>query len=90
MYHVYSLFDVAEALCYIYAMSEAKKKQVRKVTVSISNDGNLVGDEVYKIVMDPESNLETELEYRLGYLRDDPGISWHVDSDELIKEVENG
>lgn len=68
-------------------MSEAKKKQVRKVTVSILQGGNVVGDETYKVVVDPDSTVKDELDWRLEFLKDEPGMSWRIDSDELIKEV---
>lgn len=68
-------------------MSEAKKKQVRKVTVSFRQGGNEFGDEVYKVVVDSDSTVDKEIDWRLEFLKDEPGMSWRIDSDELIKEV---
>jgi hypothetical protein len=68
-------------------MSEAKKKQVRKVTVSFIQGVNYIGDEVYKVVVDSDSTVDKEIDWRLEHMKDDDGISWKIDSDELIKEV---
>lgn len=68
-------------------MSEAKKKQVRKVTVSFRRDGNEFGDEVYKVVVDSDSTVDKEIDWRLEHMKDDDGMSWKIESDELIKEV---
>ena len=68
-------------------MPETNNKQVRKVSVSILQGGNMVGDETYKVVVDPGSTVKDELDWRLEYLKDEPGMSWRIDSDELIREV---
>lgn len=68
-------------------MSEAKKKQVRKVTVSFRRGVNDFGDEVYKVVVDSDSTVDKEIDWRLEHMKDDDGISWKIESDELIKEV---
>lgn len=68
-------------------MSEAKKKQVRKVTVSFRRGVNDFGDEVYKVVVDSDSTVDKELDWRLEHMKDDDGMSWKIESDELIKEV---
>ena len=68
-------------------MSEAKKKQVRKVTVSFRQGGNEFGDEVYKVVVDSDSTVDKEIDWRLEHMKDDDGMSWKIESDELIKEV---
>jgi hypothetical protein len=68
-------------------MPEAKKKQVRKVTVSFRQGVNDIGDEVYKVVVDSDSTVDKEIDWRLEHMKDDDGISWKIDSDELIKEV---
>lgn len=47
----------------------------------------MVGDETYKVVVDPDSTVKDELDWRLEFLKDEPGMSWRIDSDELIKEV---
>ena len=67
-------------------MSEAKKKQVRKVTVSFRKGVNEIGDEVYKVVVDSDSTVDKEIDWRLEHMKDD-GMSWKIESDELIKEV---
>ena len=68
-------------------MPETNKKQVRKVSVSILQDGNMVGDETYKVVVDPGSTVKDELDWRLEFMKDEPSMSWRIDSDELIREV---
>jgi hypothetical protein len=68
-------------------MPETNKKQVRKVSVSILQGGNMVGDETYKVVVNSDSTVNAELDWRLEFLKDEPGMSWHIDSDELIREV---
>ena len=68
-------------------MSEAKKKQVRKVTVSFRQGVNDFGDEVYKVVVDSDSTVDKEIDWRLEHMRDADGISWKIESDELIKDV---
>lgn len=68
-------------------MSEEKKKQVRKVSVGILNNGNIVGEEVYKVVVAPDSTVDKELAWRLAHLKDEQGMSWTIDSDDLIREV---
>ena len=68
-------------------MPETNKKQVRKVSVSILQGGNLVGDETYKVVVDPDSTVNDELDWRLEFMKDEPGVSWRIDSNALIKEV---
>lgn len=68
-------------------MSEAKKKQVRKVTVSFRKGVNDFGDEVYKVVVDSDSTVDKEIDWRLEHMKDDDGMSWKIESDELIKEV---
>lgn len=68
-------------------MSEAKKKQVRKVTVSFRRGVNDFGDEVYKVVVDSDSTVGKEIDWRLEHMKDDDGMSWKIESDELIKEV---
>lgn len=47
----------------------------------------MVGDETYKVVVDPASTVKNELDWRLEFLKDEPGMSWRIDADELIKEV---
>lgn len=79
--------DGISTLCYILDMSEAKKKQVRKVTVSFRRGGNEFGDEVYKVVVDSDSTVDKEIDWRLEHMKDDDGMSWKIESDELIKEV---
>ena len=68
-------------------MPETNKKQVRKVTVSFSQGVNDIGDEVYKVVVDSDSTVDKELEWRLAHMMDVDGMSWKIESDELIKEV---
>lgn len=68
-------------------MAEEKKKQVRKVSVCIVKDGMVVDELVYKVVVPPESTVDAEIASRLEYLKDEPGLSWHVSLDELIREV---
>lgn len=68
-------------------MSEAKTKQVRKVTVSFRRGVNEFGDEVYKVVVDSDSTVDKEIDWRLEHMKDDDGMSWKIESDELIKEV---
>lgn len=67
-------------------MPETNKKQVRKVTVSFSQGFNDIGDEVYKVVVDSDSTVDKEIDWRLEHMKDD-GMSWKIESDELIKEV---
>lgn len=68
-------------------MSEEKKKQVRKVSVDILDNGNIVGAEVYKVVVAPDSTVDKEIAWRLSHVKDEPGMSWRIDSDDLIREV---
>lgn len=67
-------------------MPETNKKQVRKVTVSFRQGVNDIGDEVYKVVVDSDSTVDKEIDWRLEHMKDD-GMSWKIESDELIKEV---
>jgi hypothetical protein len=67
-------------------MPETNKKQVRKVTVSFIQGVNDIGDEVYKVVVDSDSTVDKEIDWRLEHMKDD-GMSWKIESDELIKEV---
>lgn len=68
-------------------MSEEKKKQVRKVSVDILNNGTVVGEEVYKVVVAPDSTVDKEISWRLAHIKDEQGMSWKIDSDDLIREV---
>ena len=68
-------------------MSEEKKKQVRKVSVDILNNGTIVGEEVYKGVVAPDSTVDKEIAWRLAHIKDEQGMSWKIDSDDLIREV---
>ena len=68
-------------------MPETNKKQVRKVTVSFRQGVNDIGDEVYKVVVDSDSTVDKEIDWRLEHMKDDDGISWKIESDELIKAV---
>ena len=68
-------------------MPEEKKKQVRKVSVDILENGNIVGEEVYKVVVAPDSTVDKEIAWRLSHVKDVPGMSWKIDSDDLIREV---
>ncbi len=68
-------------------MSEEKKKQVRKVAVAIKIGDDVVGTDVYKVVVPPDSTVEQALEDRLAYIKDEPTASWNIVNDELVKEV---
>lgn len=68
-------------------MSDAKKKQVRKVTVTFRQGVNELADEVYKVVVDSDSTVDKEIEWRLAHMKENGGITWKIESDELVKEV---
>jgi hypothetical protein len=65
-------------------MSDKKKKELRRVRVSVT-DSNGTDIETYRIIVPPDSTTEKEMEWRMEYLK---GFgTWGIESDNLIKEI---
>ncbi len=65
-------------------MADTSKKQLRKVTVSIT-DGMQSGEDTYRIIVPSDSTTKKEMEWRMEFL--DGIATWTIIEDELVREV---
>ena len=65
-------------------MADTRKKQLRKVTVSIT-DGRQSGEDTYRIIVPSDSTTKKEMEWRMEFL--DGIAKWDIIEDELVREV---
>ena len=87
-----SFIDVLYARCYIFGMAEEKKeektkKELRKVTVEFNTERGTFTD-VYRIIVDKDTTVDKEMEWRLEFAKD--LIPWKITEDKLLKEIKNG
>jgi hypothetical protein len=65
-----------------------KVKELRHVVVVYTGFSDVM-EEHYRIIVPPDSTVEKEMAWRMDWL--DPEIAkWRIDSDKLIRRIENG
>ena len=65
-----------------------KVKELRHVVVVYTGFSDVM-EEHYRIIVPPDSTVEKEMAWRMEWL--DPEIAkWRIDSDKLIRRIENG
>jgi hypothetical protein len=65
-----------------------KVKELRNVVVVYTGFSDVM-EEHYRIIVPPDSTVEKEMAWRMEWL--DPEIAkWRIDSDKLIRKIENG
>ena len=65
-------------------MADNSKKQLRKVTVEIT-DGRQTGEDTYRIIVPSDSTTKKEMEWRMEFL--DGIATWTIIEDELVREI---
>lgn len=65
-----------------------KVKELRHVVIVYTGFSDVM-EEHYRIIVPPDSTVEKEMAWRMDWL--DPEIAkWRIESDKLIRKIENG
>ena len=65
-----------------------KVKELRHVVIVYAGFSDVM-EEHYRIIVPPDSTVEKEMAWRMEWL--DPEIAkWRIESDKLIRKIENG